>query len=106
MANGKTMTFEEMHKLVEAMAHDNTFVTPEDSVVIGVNDPSVAIKASVPVSTIYSGFDWETGQVRIESSEIIYTLSYLKEMIPNIEEQLRVVHEERWNSWKEQKQEK
>ena len=105
MANSETMIFEDMLKLVEAMAHDNAFVTPEDSVVIGVNDPSIAIKASVPVSAIYSGFDWASGQVRIESTEVIYTLSYLKEMIPNIEEQLREAHKERWDAWKEQKQE-
>ena len=102
MTDKDGMTFETLRKIVEAMANENKFTQDEDKVVIGTADPSVAIKASVPVVSVYSGFDWEAGQVRIESDERIYSLSYLKEMIPDIEEQLEAARKKRWQAWREE----
>jgi len=36
------------------------------SVYVTLKEPSIGARASVPISSIISGFDWESGQIRIE----------------------------------------
>ena len=55
----------------------------EDSVVITLSQPSVGVRASVGISGLYTGFDWEAGQIHIEPDQKI--TSYNKdrdEIIP------------------------
>lgn len=43
----------------------------DDIVVVTLNQPSVGTRAFTNISAIYSGFDWEQGQIRIETEDKI-----------------------------------
>lgn len=43
----------------------------EDIVVVTLNQPSVGPRAFTNVSGLYSGFDWEHGQIRIDTEDKI-----------------------------------
>lgn len=43
----------------------------EKTVVITLSQPSVGARASVGIKGIFSGFDWEHNQIRIEPTELI-----------------------------------
>lgn len=40
-------------------------------VVITISEPSIGSRAKVGIDSIYPGFDWEHGQIRIESEKPI-----------------------------------
>lgn len=56
----------------------------QDAVLITLSDSSVGARASTGITGIYSGFDWEHGQVRIaaERKFTTYENNRDREMIP------------------------
>ena len=63
------MTLKKLSELVEFYmdGHKN------DKVLITLSQPSVGARAFVDVQGVYAGFDWEDGQIRIETVEPIIT---------------------------------
>lgn len=43
----------------------------DDIVLITLNDSSVGARASAGISGVFAGFDWESGQIRIEPDKKI-----------------------------------
>ena len=56
----------------------------EDDVVVTLKESSVAVRAFANVDSIYAGFDWESGQIRIETDKeiISYNLRRDAKMLP------------------------
>jgi len=59
-----------------------------DTVLITLSESSVGARASTGVNGLYSGFDWEHGQVRISTQKkiISYEKDRDKEMLPRRED--------------------
>lgn len=55
-----------------------------DSVLVTLSEPSVGARAFTRVTGLYSGFDWEHGQIRISTEKKItsYVKNRDKEMVP------------------------
>lgn len=49
----------------------------EDEVLITLSESSVGARASAPINSVYAGFDWEHGQVRVEPKDSL--ISKLKD---------------------------
>ena len=47
-------------------------VDPDTSVLITLSDSSIGSRASVGIPGLYTGMDWEQGQLRIEPKEKIF----------------------------------
>lgn len=61
-------------KLFELKEHIDTLVNVghgEDTILITLSQPSVGARASIGIQGIFTGFDFEHGQIRIEPSEPI-----------------------------------
>ena len=61
-------------KLFELCDLCNTMVAEGNGnaeVVITISEPSIGGRAKVDIASIYPGFDWERGQVRIEPEKPI-----------------------------------
>ena len=82
--------FEQFKEQIDALANlEESWHVNGNDVVISLHQPGLGgPKPSVPVIMAYKGIDWEMNQVRIEPASPLYSLDYLKMMIPDIEEQL------------------
>lgn len=59
-------------------ANDVAFSGKNDRVVLTTNDPSVGGRYRIPVSNVYSGFDWESGDIIISVDEEIFSEKPIK----------------------------
>lgn len=60
------MILEELKNIVDSYIEQGK---GKDSVVITLSESSIGARASSGISSIFPGFDWEHGQIRIEPSE-------------------------------------
>jgi len=61
------MNLQEIKDIIDwEIAHLRAYENPNDiQVLIDLNEPSVGPHASSAIKSIYMGFDWESGQIRI-----------------------------------------
>ena len=64
------MKVEELKKIIDIYIEQGK---GKDDVVITLSNPSVGPRASTGISSIFPGFDWEQGQIRIEPKEKLIT---------------------------------
>lgn len=57
------MKLKELYEISKSLVEQGK---AEDEVLITLSEPSVGARASAPINSIYAGFDWEHGQIRIE----------------------------------------
>lgn len=64
------MKLEELKKIIDSYVEQGK---GKDDVVITLSNPSVGPRASTGISSIFPGFDWEQGQIRVEPDEALIT---------------------------------
>lgn len=57
------MKLKELYEISKSLVEQGK---AEDEVLITLSEPSVGARASAPINSVYAGFDWEHGQIRIE----------------------------------------